>query len=240
MTSVRVPGFTPSVNGFPFTNAWPPNPIRQFRLGNVATLNIGDAANGLCGGMSFTLGDLHRASLPTPGTLPAPPAGSARYEYIVDRQIASFDDGRVPWRFYSLMSPTRPAREPVWAPWLGFVGLDRHSRTYVMVHEEWPVIRGLLDSGQLAMLGLVRVVSIDPGQLGHNHQVLAYGYDLEGTKVTIRICDPNWPRDEAVTITFDASDPGGSITPTWSKPDAQLVCFFHAPYTPRDPAPFRA
>jgi hypothetical protein len=239
MPSARVPGFVPSVNGFAFANSWPSNPIRTFKLGNVATLNIGDAANGLCGGMSFTTADLHRAKL-TPPPDPSPPAANtARYRYIVDRQITSFDDGRLPLRFYSLMSPRRPAKEPAWAPWLGRIRVDRHSRTYVMIHEEWPVIRGLLDAGQLAMIGLVRIVSLDPQKLSHNHQVLAYGYDTNGPSVTIRICDPNWPRDDSVTITLDTSDPSGAATPTWSKPDAPLVCFFHAPYAPVDPVPFR-
>jgi hypothetical protein len=239
MSSVRVPGFVPSVNGFAFANSWPPNPIRTFRLGNVATLNIGDAANGLCGGMTFAVGDLHRAGLKPPADPSPPKADSAGYRYIVDRQIASFGDGKLPLRFFSLMSPTRPAKEPPLAPWLGRVGVDRHSRTYVMVHEEWPVIRGLIDGGQLAMLGLVRVVSLDPKMLGHNHQVLAYGYDLDGPTLTLRICDPNWPRDDGVTIALDTSDPSGSASPTWSKPDPPLVCFFHAPYTAADPVPFR-
>jgi hypothetical protein len=239
MPSVRVPGFVPSVNGFAFANSWPSNPIRTFKLGNVATLNIGDAANGLCGGMSFTTADLHRAKLAPPADQSSPSADTARYRYIVDRQVTSFDDGRLPLRFYSLMSPRRPAREPAWAPWLGRIRVDRHSRTYVMIHEEWPVIRGLLDAGQLAMIGLVRIVSLDPQKLSHNHQVLAYGYDTNGPSVTIRICDPNWPRDDSVTITLDTSDPSGAATPTWSKPDAPLVCFFHAPYAPVDPVPFR-
>ena len=239
MPSVRVPGFVPSVNGLGYANSWPPNPIRQFKLGDVATLNIGDAANGLCGGMSFTVADLYHAGLKPPADTSPPAAGSAGYRYIVDRQITSFDDGRLPLRFFRLMSPTRPATEPVWAPWLGRIGVDRHSRTYVMVHEEWPAIRSLIDAGQLAMLGLVRVVSLDPKMLSHNHQVVAYGYDLDGTQLTLRICDPNWPRDDTVTITLDTSDPSGSASPTWSKPDAPVVCFFHAGYTAIDPAPFR-
>ena len=198
MASVRVPGFSPAVNGFHFANAFPSSPIRTFKLGNIATLNIGDAANGLCGGMSFATGDLHRAGLrPPPHTSPPPPNTPA-YRYIVDRQIASFDDGRVPLRFYGLMSPTRPAQEPVSALILGMIGVDRHSRTWVMIHEEWPRIRADLDAGRLAMLGLVRVVSLDPQLLGHNHQVVAYGYDLVGTALVIRICDPNWPNDETV------------------------------------------
>jgi hypothetical protein len=239
MPGVRVPGFLPSINGFAFPNAWPSNPIRQFRLGNIATLNIGDAANGLCGGMTFTAADLHHAGL-VPGAEPQPPAGSDRYTYIVERQIASFDDGRLPLRFYDLMKPARPDREPGWAQLLGLVGIDRHSRTWTMVRVEWPRIRRALDEGRLSMLGLVRIVSADPLQLSLNHQVLAYGYDQEGSVVTLRICDPNWPRDDGVTLGFDTADPGGSILPTWSKPDARPVSFFMAPYEPRDPAPFRS
>ncbi|HEY3164061.1 MAG TPA: hypothetical protein VGJ71_06845 [Candidatus Limnocylindrales bacterium] len=237
MASIRVPNFDPARNGFPYPNYWPSNPIRQFRLGNVATLNIGDAANGLCGGMSFACADLW-AKGRTPGDDPQPGSGTPRYEYIVDRQITSFDDGRLPFRFYSLMSPTRPEREPWWAALLGQARVDRHSRTYVMVHEEWPVIRQLLESGQIAMIGLVRVVSRDPMALSHNHQVLAYGYDTEGTNVTLRICDPNYPRATDVTIGFDTADPNGSLTPSWSRQDDQLQCFFHYPWVAADPTPW--
>jgi hypothetical protein len=239
MTSVRVPGFLPSINGLAFANAWPTNPIRQFRLGNIALLNIGDAANGLCGGMAFTTADLHHAGL-VPGDEPQPLAGSDRYDYIVERQIASFDGGRLPLRFYDLMKPTRPDREPSWAQLLGAIGIDRHSRTWTMVQVEWPRIRQALDGGRLAMLGLVRTISADPLQLSLNHQVLAYGYDQEGSVVTLRICDPNWPRDDGVILGFDTSDPRGSIQATWSKSDARPVCFFMAPYEPRDPAPFHS
>ena len=238
MPSVRVPGFMPSTSGFVFPNAWPSNPIRQFRLGNVASLNIGDAANGLCGGMSFSVADLHRAGL-TPGTQPMPPAGSERYRYIVDRQIDSFANGWLPLRFYQLMSPTRSDRESALAEFLGRVGLDRHSRTWTMVRIEWPQIRATLDAGRLAMLGLVRVVGADPMQLSLNHQVIAYGYDTDGTTVTLQICDPNWPRDDGVKLGFDTADPKGIVQPTWSRSDTRPVCFFLAPYEPKDPVPFR-
>ena len=106
VTPVRVPSFKPSTSGFAYNNAWPSNPIRQFKLGNVASLNIGDAANGLCGGMSFTLADLHKLGM-IGGPDAQPAFGSARYEYIVQRQIDSFEDGLVPLRFFTLMSPAR-------------------------------------------------------------------------------------------------------------------------------------
>ena len=238
--SVRVPGFTPKTNGFHFANAFPPNPIRTFKLGNVATLNVGDVANGLCGGMSFAMRDIFEDGLrPPPDTAP-PPGGTAQHAYIVDRQIDSFQKGIVPLRFFKLMSPDRPAREPLWAEALGMIGIDRHSRTWGMVKVEWPGIRAELDAGRLVVLGLVRIIGRDTGLLGMNHQVVAYGYDLDGTKVTLRIADPNWPDDEDVTLTFDTADPRGEIQPAWSKPrDRPVVSFFRAPYAFKVPEPFR-
>lgn len=238
MASVRVANFKPSTSGFAYNNAWPSNPIRQFKLGNVASLNIGDAANGLCGGMSFTLADLHQLHK-VGGPDAQPVFGSARYEYIVQRQIDSFEDGRVPARFFTLMSPVRSDRESPLAQMLGAFGVDRHSRTWTMIRVEWPKIRAGLDAGKLVAVGLVRTVSSDPMQLSKNHQVLAYGYDLEGTKLTIRIWDPNFPRDDDVAIGLDLADPGGVVKPTWTKHDAAPVCFFVASYTARDPVPFR-
>jgi hypothetical protein len=239
MVSVRVPGFEPAVNGFHFANAFPHSPLRSFKLGDIATLDIGDAANGLCGGMAFSTADLHRAGLRPPTDTMPPAPGTPAYDYIVARQIASFDDGRVPLRFYRLMDPGRPARESTVSILLGKVGIDRHSRGWVMVHDESRRIRADLDGGQLSMIGLVRVVSLDPQLLGHNHQVVAYGYDLSGSALSIRIYDPNWPGDDTISISLDISDARGAIAPTWSKQDAGLVCFFRAPYTPVVPVPFR-
>jgi hypothetical protein len=242
MTSVRVPNFTPGTNGFHFVNAFPHAPIRQLELPGIASLTIGDAANGLCGGMSFSAADLHEVGIaPPPDTTP-PAAGTPAFQYIVDRQIASFGGASLPLRFYRLMDPARPEREPVWLPWLNpFVapfGVDRNSRTYVMVHDEWPVIRNDLDNGRLSMIGLVRVVDLNPRKLNKNHQVLAYGYDQEATAVTLHIYDPNWPGQD-VTLGFDSSDPNGTIHPTYSTNDPPLVCFFHAPYAAEPPTPWQ-
>jgi hypothetical protein len=238
MASVRVPGFTPTQNGFHFQNAFPPNPIRQFRLGTVATLNVGDAANGLCGGMSFTVRDMcEHGTMPPPDATPL--GAGARLDYIVNRQIDSFENGLVPLRFFKLMDPDRPAREPAWAEILGRFGIDRHSRTWVMTKVEWPAIQDDLDKGQLATVGLVKVIGRDPNMLGHNHQVIAYGYDLDGTTVTLRIYDPNYPNDDDVTLRFDTADPRAEVKPTWSKAGESVYCIFRAPYTTRDPAPFR-
>ena len=238
MASVRIPRFLPSTSGFPFANSWPHIPVVEVRLGRLATLSLGDAANGLCGGMSFTVADLYLAGLRQPGGS-QPGADSAPFKYIVGRQFDSFAGVSVPLRFYSLMRPDRPEREPFWGQLLGAFGLDQHSRTYVMVQSEWPKVRRLLDAGQPALLGLVRVIDVDPRLIGHNHQVMAYGYDLDGTVLTLHIYDPNWPNDDTVTATLDVGDPRSAAVPAYSKSDGSLFCFFSAPYVKRDPLPWQ-
>ena len=238
MTSVRLPGFSPATSGFHFTNFWPKGPLKVISIPGVASLDIGDVSNGLCGGMSFTVADLFLASkAPPPDTNPFGPG--APYDYIRQRQIDSFAGIALPVRFLELMDPSRPAREPFWARWIppmriGSIVIDRNSRTWVMVHDEWPGIQADLDAGRPAMLGLVRVVDTNANLLGHNHQVLAYGYDLEGTALTLRIYDPNYPNTE-VTLSIDVGDPNGTAAPTYSTNDPATICFFHAPYGRSDP-----
>ena len=235
MTSVRVPGFTPATGGLRFANAFSSAPFWRLRLGALIRVEIGDVARGLCGGMTFVAADRHRAGLPPPADGIAPPEGSALRALILHRQIDSFDQGRLPLRFYSLMLPLRPARETWWSRALGRLGIDLHSRTQVMVAREWPRIRRGLDAGRLVPLGLVRVVSANPFLLTRNHQVLAWGYDLVGSRLALRVYDPNWPADDDVTIALDISDPDGAAAPAWSRPDGPLVAFFRAPYRPAQP-----
>lgn len=54
-----------------------------------------------------------------------------------------------------------------------------------------PAIKADIDAGKLSPLGLIRVKSANPGELGQNHQVLACGYDLNGTSLALHVHDPN-------------------------------------------------
>lgn len=237
MIRVRVPGFTPSTAGMHFANAYPPGPFWRLQLGALVRVELGDVARGLCGGMTFVAADDHRAGLPPPSDRSAPPASSELYARILRRQVDSFDRGRLPLCFYSLMSPLRPRRETALSRALGRVGVDLHSRANVMVAREWPAIRRTLDAGRPVPLGLVRVVSANPFALTRNHQVLAWGYDLDGSVLTLRIYDPNWPDDDEVTLGLDVSDPDGEATPRYARRDGPVVAFFRAPY--RRPGPAR-
>lgn len=227
---VRVPGFVPSTSGFHFANRFASAPFWRRGIGPMVRVDVGDVANGLCGGMTFVAADLHLEGVPSPPDLDPPPPGSGLWSRIRRRQGDSFDGGRLPLRFYGLASPLRPARETRLAASLGRLGIDLHSRTWVMVAREWPRIRRDLDAGRLVAIGLLRAVSANPFALTRNHQVLAYGYDLDGPRLTLRIYDPNWPDTDDVTLALDVSDAAGAAAPEYSQRDGPVLAFFRAPY----------
>jgi len=101
-----------------------------------------------------------------------------------------------------------------------------------MANREWPAIQADLDAGRLCPLGLVRVKSLNPGALGKNHQVLAYGYDRDGTTLSLRVYDPNRHDDDSVRLRFD---PGGAASYTGG--GLPVHCFFRTKYRFVDPAP---
>ena len=88
MTSVRVPGFLPSTRGLHFPNAFPHVPNVEIDLPGGMTIPIGDAANGLCGGMAYTVRDLFEAGLAPPAVTRAPGDGPL-FRYVADRLLDS-------------------------------------------------------------------------------------------------------------------------------------------------------
>src|SRR5262249_25444230 len=76
-----------------------------------------------------------------------------------------------------------------------------------------------------------QVKSHDPFQLGENHQVLAYGYDLVGTDLTIRIYDPNFPDVDNATISLNIGDPSHTTDVHRSHGSQPIYCFFAVDYT---------
>jgi len=229
--------FTPSTDAFAFGNAWPHVPLWEPNLFGLR-IPIGDAAKGLCGGMVFTVADLHRAGIAA-GDAPQPAFGTPQYRYLVKRQFQSLGGVLVPARLLSLMRTSRPQRESAWAASLGSLGSPFHSRSWIMATNEWPRVRQELDAGRLAVVILVRVLGHNPLEMGRNHQVLAYGYDLEGSDLTLHVYDPNWPGADDVTLHLDVADPRSVIATTYSKPDDPVVCFFRTPYSAADPIPWR-
>jgi hypothetical protein len=218
MSENVVPGFLPSRNGLHYANRWPPGPTVKFGPLDPRWIGVGDAKNGLCGGMVFTIRDLFEAGISVPPDRDPPANGSPRFKSIVRRQVQSLDWLRVPIRFY---------KRTALGPWLGG-GLAKST-----FEDEWPKIRRELDEGRLAMLGLIRINSWNPFKLTSNHQVVAFGYSEDGRGVTLRVYDPNWPDNDTVTATIhlDAALRPTGLEQSTGEP---LLGYFMAPFTAGD------
>jgi hypothetical protein len=115
------------------------------------------------------------------------------------------------------------------------LGIGPHGRTWQMVKQEWPKVRRDIDAGHPPALGLVRIRSHDPFDLKVNHQVIAYGYDLVGTILTLRLYDPNRPGRDDVTMTLDLGHPTQPTPVTMSPAGGPVIAFFRVPYRAATP-----
>jgi hypothetical protein len=178
-----VPGFLPGTHGLHFANRFPPGPT--VRLGPIdpRRIGIGDASTGLCGGMSWYVRARFEAGLPVPPDTEPPANGSPLFKALVRLQVKSLDWLRTPLGFW----------------WMGAFGQDRIARR--TRETQWPRIRATIDAGRLAQVGLVRHSGLNPWNLTKSHQVVGYGYAIEGDTVRLSLYDPNWPdRDDVAVI----------------------------------------
>lgn len=185
-TSNEVPGFRPSTHGLHFANRFDPGPT--VRLGPIDTRwlgGVGDAANGLCGGMAWYVRERFEAGAPIPVDTQAPANGSPLFQALVRRQVQSLDWLRAPLAFW----------------WIAAFDGDRMARR--TREHEIPRIRATIDRGRLAMIGLVRHRGRNPFSLSADHQVVGYGYAIDGTRVTIRVYDPNHPGLDTVEVVVE-------------------------------------
>ena len=233
-SSGAVPNFRPSVNGFRFTNAFPPDPTIQIDLGPAGTVGLGDASQGVCGGMAFAVRDYFEAGRPVPPDDTPPSRGEPLFGYITGRLIDSFNV---------------PAGVLQYAEWMIIPSADvhliigsRHGTFSRTVSSSWPQVRGDIDAGHPSPLGLVTVHTADLRQLGKCHQVLAYGYRVDDAQtVTLNIYDPNTGLDAAddVWISFNAGAPAkvSPITHNINIDGSTLHGFFRSTYTRKEPPP---
>jgi hypothetical protein len=187
-----VPGFRPSDDGFHFPNTYPPGPTVRFGPIDPRRIGIGDASAGLCGGMCFFVRRRFAAGIPVPARTTVPENGSDLFQQIVREQLRSLRLGVVPMRFWRLAS------------------MDQAGRTTRTRDREWPAIRAQLDANKLTVVGLIRVTARNPLKLIGNHQVLAYGYDVNDGSIRLRIYDPNHPDKDEVWVPMDG--PGKQST----------------------------
>jgi hypothetical protein len=227
-----VEGFLPSVDGFRFTNHFPPAPTVRIDLGPLGTVGLGNASQGVCGGMAFAVRDYFEAGTPIPDLATPPAKGTKLFDFITARLIDSFNgvDG-----------------VSTYIKWMWLPSADVHliigrqpgtfSRT---VSGSWPKVRADIDANRPSPLGLVTVHTCDIRQLGKCHQVLAYGYDVDDRRqVTLQIYDPNTPHDSAddVWISFSAANPtsGSTISHNVNIAGSTLHGFFRSGYSAKKP-----
>jgi hypothetical protein len=160
--------------------------------------------------MVFAVRDFFESGCPPPGDREPPARGSPLFSYLVRRLFHSFDLPWGPMRYYRWM--TAPDEH-----------LIRHT-----IAQEWPRVRAELEAGQPAALGLIRTHSRNPLRMGENHQVLAYGYDLDEANgsLLIEIYDPNHGRRDDVTLALNLREPSGILSTTGEP----FRGFFHTAY----------
>jgi hypothetical protein len=230
-----VTGFLPSRNGLHYANSWPNEPDVTVPLPPpFPPMTIGDAANGLCGGMIFAALDLFHAGKLPPASKVNPPDDSPAFNYLVQRLIDSLDIPAGVMQYYRWMQlPTQDEQVTV----LGQTITNVTGTSDLTINHSMPTVRSTLDAMHPCPLGLVTVHSSDPTQLGKNHQVLAWGYEDSGALTSVKVYDPNLPGDDHVTITFDHTHPALTTTFRYSGADTILGFFPSTWYMPKDPSP---
>jgi hypothetical protein len=230
--SARVDGFVASRSGLGFRNHWPDEPDVVVHLPIHGAIKIGHASNGLCGGMVFTVRDLFERREPPFSETDPPPGDSPLFRYIVRRLIDSWNLPNGVLKYYEWMN-TPDGDTKLFL-------LDHRGLAYRTIAEEWPQIKDVIDAGHPAPVGLVTVHSHNPNDLGHCHQVLAHGYDLnDAGLLTLHLYDPNTDAADADTVRLSLS----TTSPTRATAIQHNINigwpvrgFFLVPYGPEDPS----
>ena len=234
--SPTVGDFRPSERGLHFANDFPPGTPAlpgipaTISIPHFGSISVNDANNGLCGGMVFAVRDFFEAGRTPPADTTPPPSDSYLFRFLVQRLIDSWNLPGGVLRYLYLMNPGLPDQESWFEPWA-------HSRAWIMAEREWPRIQAELDGGRLTPLGLIRQKSWNPLDLSHQHQVLAYGYELSPGGAAIHVYDPNHPDDDQATLSLqvDGSERTGAAYSPVDEGFPDLFCFFRVDYTPKAP-----
>jgi hypothetical protein len=224
-------GFLPSAHGFGFANSWPDQPAIALPT-PFGKIGLGNARGGLCGGMTFAAIDYWLAGK-TPGP-DRPAAGEPLYRYIVDRLIDSWHVPAGVARYYRWMS--LPDGDRV-VSLFGRRVIAERGLGWRTVRVQWPQIKKDLDRGLPVPLGVVTVASRNPKDLRLNHQVLAYGSQSDGSRLTVRVYDPNRGRRDDIAIRLDTGAPAKPVAfdHDLGLGGRAIRGFFRVAYVPREP-----
>ena len=187
------------------------------------TIPVGDAANGPCGGMAYTVRDLFEAGLTPPATTRTPGDGPL-FRYVADRLLDSLSLPFGPASYLKLMH--RPCPTATW-PWsaAGRGGCSGWSgRPSGATWTAAPSARSAWSRSSPAT----------PATSAPTIRSWPGATTSQGTRLTLRLYDPNHPDDDEVTLSLDTAWPRRA-TPVTSSHGGTVWCFFRPPTTSRDP-----
>ena len=171
--------FRPSRDGLPFGNSWPKGAAIRVQKKAVARVY-----GGLCGGMVHFSRARWLAGEPIPENAKTTDPGLV--DLLVAAQIDSLGLPGGPMRYLALQLPHRvTARRRATAQTLAAVRAD-------------------LEDGRPSCVGLLRALSWNPAALAKHHVVLAYSMREDPDETTLKLYDPNHPRNDRVRLTVAA------------------------------------
>src|SRR4051794_20300558 len=222
-----VADFLPSTSAFKFKNDWPRVPVTTIPLPGGIKVPIGDASNGLCGGMVYAVRDYFEKGLKIPAGAKAPRSG-ALFDYGSSRLLDSFDLPFGPAKYLDYMrAPNADKKLGLPAP-LNVVferGVMWHT-----INEELGKVVADLDAGHLSCIGLVCTSGINPFALGKNHQVLAWRYERSGSTIKVWVYDPNRPGGDDARLEFSPATPSKKCAVTFANGSKNVRGFFRVGY----------
>lgn len=181
--TASAPAFLPSRNGFAFANNFPGAPLPTFL--NSSGTNDPKSAFGLCGGMAAAAADYFLAGLSAPTQTALPERGSTLYEYLFLRQAQSFGPGI-----------TTALKFAEWTT-------KSDAELNTLTNGEIEILAKALREKPVVPIGLIIARPGGPPgarNISDNHQVLALAMEKSDGVATIRIYDPNYPKDDNVVI----------------------------------------
>ena len=180
--------------------------------------------------MVFAALDYYHAGRPAPPAAAPPQAGSPMFRYVVRRLFDSFalPGGVLRYQRYMARPDGNHRR----------FGATRPGLSWLTIVHHWPDVRRSLDAGRPTALGLVAARGLNPLELGRNHVVLAYDYQLTDDNLVIKVYDPNTGPADDVYLALSVAAPHRS-TPITHNIDIghSIRGFFPVRYQRRNPPP---
>jgi hypothetical protein len=180
--ALAIVAFLPSTHGFKFANNFPNDPLFTIDIPFIEEVDVGDASQGLCGGMVFVANDYYLSGKQIPQNETPPAKNTALRNDLVDRFIDSVDPPIGIIKSYLWMASDDSLAERTW-------------------DEEIPSIITDLKTKPVP-LTVIYVRSVNPFDNNKNHQVLAYGVKSKTKdKIVLKIYDPCFPKRDDITYT---------------------------------------